>query len=302
MPTFPKHITYLLIAIIAIGILLLYFAFTNKKDTNSQNDLLLEMAKSMRGDKGQTTDDKGKKKVAKEEEPEISAEEKDDIIMIADNLCFSRELNEYQKELQKKYPEELKKELEISRDTLKSIVIKFLSGSNQFEDYEQDFYNDNKEEIDSLVHNKKIFATVIEKLTTGITEFTDDELQFQQNYPQLIEAELKRINSKGSSQKSKETAENTSLKSANPPLAVEERTKKILSLFDDEVPKNMKEILPLYIKVLDTDPGKNLYRIFGKLEGKQLLYQKIDGMAYYGLPEWFDGKKLKKEYKSKIVV
>lgn len=243
MPVIPKYITWLLIAILVIGIALLYLAVTNKKDTNSQNDLLLEMAKNLRGDRGQGTEDKGKKKVAKEEEPEISAEEKDDIIMIADNLCFSRDLNEYQKELQKKYPAELKKELEISKATLDSIVTKFLAGSNQFEDYEQDFYNDNQEEIDLLVHNKKIFAAIIEKLTKGISEFTEDELQFQQNYPQLIEAELKRINKGDKGQGAGETA---NLTKANPPLAAGERLKIILGFFDDGIPKFSGQITELY--------------------------------------------------------
>lgn len=322
MPTFPKYITWLLIAIIIIGIALLYFSITNKKDTNSQNDLLLAMAQKLGA--GEVPSPKPQVPNSKEQPEEKSAEDEDEIIRISDKLCFGKQLTKEEKDFQKKWDADVKKELANSQGILKTVIDKFLSGATEFEEYEQDFYENNKEEIDTIIHNQKLFAGIIDKLVKGETDFTEEQLQFQQNYPKEIEKELKRIRmaetpSTINHQPSTITHHpspinpplfpkpNHDFGKANPPLAKEERLKLILSFFTDGIPKTISELSPMYAKATGTKGSAgSLYNLFGRLEEGTLQTQKmiIDERAkvYYGLPEWFDGKKLKKEYKSKIAI
>lgn len=290
MPTFPKYITYLLIAILIIALACLFFAFTNKKDTDSQSDLLRAMAEKLRvenqSDKNESKHNKSEQAIAKTEEDEIQ------IIRIADIICFGEELDADEKKFYKRFKSDIDKELEYSRGTLSSIIEKFMSDKNDFSDDQKKYYEVNQEKIDYIIQHKKYFNSLIKKLIEGATDFSTEELQFQENYPKEIEAELKRL---------KKTSDNK-LSKANPPLAAGERLKIILSLFDDGIPKIAAEIARLYAKKTDTKVHTgNMSGIIGKLvDDHKLLNVKIDSKFYLAPPEWFDGRKLKPEYKEKI--
>lgn len=294
--------------ILIVVVVILYFVFSNKKDTESQSNLLLAMAEKL---KVQPEEEAPSSKL--QEQPEPTEEEKEEILRIADILCFGKQLNADDKKFYKKLKTDIDEELENSKRILSIVIDKFLTGSKDFEDYEKEFYEANKEEIDSIVQYEKLFTSIVLKLTQGQNDFSPAELEFQQNYPKEIEAELKRIKGEDTpaapspiSHLPPDSYRGTiPAKGANPPLAQGERLKIVLSLFDDGMPKSAKTITQLYSEKTGTALSKgNISDVLGRIEGKQLLYQEIkgrsDGKYFYGLPEWFDRKKLKKEYKSKI--
>lgn len=295
---FGKIDRYLLIAILAILLVCLYFLFVNKKDTNDQSNLLVAMAKKMNSDIPQSkVDDKNQYPDDQEEEiqqPQISEEEQQQVISIADKLCFGVELNEDEKKFHKAFPEEISNELKNSRDTLSIITDKFLKGENKFTEFEQEYYAANQEYIDEIIHTKRLISSVINKITTGNNDFTIEEMQVQKDYPAHIEQELARI------QKEKDK-----FKGGNPPLAAGDRLKTILSFFEDGVPKTVTDLANLYAEKTGTKVNKgNISTIFGKLvKDHQLVCTKAgkDNKIYHGLPEWFNGSKLKPEYKQKII-
>lgn len=88
-------------------------------------------------------------------------------------------------------------------------------------------------------------------------------------------------------------------------MASGERLKIILGFFDDGVPKTVTDLANLYAEKTGTKVNKgNISTIFGKLvKNHQLVCTKAgkDSKVYHGLPEWFNGSKLKPEYKSKII-
>lgn len=284
---------YLIIAILVCVVACLYFLFTNKKDTNDQNNLLLAMAEKLRV--GDVDSSENKQQV--QQAPQKTEEEQYQIEAIADKICFGKELNDEEKKFQKKFNNDINIELKRSQTILGNILNKFLSGSKDFDEFEKEFYEFYQADIDTIVQNRKCFDSVIKKLTEGITEFTAEELQCQQNYPKEIEAVLAKI------QKEKEKG-SQGLSKANPPLAAGERLKIILAMFDDGIPKTVTELAQLYADKTKTkvNPG-NVSTIFGKLvDDKKLLCQKIgkNNKIYHGLPEWFEKGKLKPEYKQKI--
>lgn len=238
-----------------------------------------------------------KKQEQVKQNPQKTEEEQYQIEAIADKICFGKELNEEEKKFQKKFNNDINIELKRSQTILGNILNKFLSGAKDFDEFEKEFYEFYQADIDTIIQNRKCFDSVIKKLTEGITEFTAEELQCQQNYPKEIEAVLAKI------QKEKEKG-SQGLSKANPPLAAGERLKIILSMFDDGIPKTVTELAQLYADKTKTkvNPG-NVSTIFGKLvDDKKLLCQKIgkNNKIYHGLPEWFEKGKLKPEYKQKI--
>lgn len=271
MQPFPKYITYLLIAILVIGIVCLYFAFTNKKDTASQNDLLLAMAEKLgTRDKGQET------RETTQQPAERTQDDDDEIIRIADMICFGKSLNADEKKFRKKYSDEINKELEFSTTTRDLLIDKFVKGEKEFTDDEKSFYESNQEDIDALVQKK----------LKGSSESTITHHESPINPPPFPKPK-------------------TEFGKANPPMAAADRLKLILSFFDDGIPKTISELAPMYATATGTKGSAgSLYNLFGRLEEGTLQTQKMiineRNRVYYGLSEWFDGKKFKKEYKSKI--
>lgn len=292
----PKYIPYLLAGIFIVSLASLYFLITNKKDTDNQSDvlsaqsgLLIALAKKLGADNPPSTSS-AKESVA----PALKTQEEEDkIIIISDKICFNKPLDADEKEFQNRFPNEIKKESQRSKQTLTSVIDKFLAGKNDFNQSEQDFYQDNQADIDTMVQDKKLFASVIDKLVAGKTDFTPAELEYQQNNPKGIEAELARIK-KGSEK----------LASATPPHAANDRLKIILSFFENKIPKTVSEICKLYAEKTNTNPDKgNFSRILGKIVDDGFLVcqsAKNGAKVYHGLPDWFENKKLKPEYQQKI--
>lgn len=307
-----KAIPYILVAILLVGIASLILLWTNKNDTKEQTDILKDqskvqsdhsqvligLAKKLIGDTApapQPAEAKPEKKAEEQPTIPLTVEEETSIIRIADKLCFGKELDAEENALAAIFPKQIKAESERSKNTLNSLISKFLSGSGSkdFTQPEKDFYEDNQVDIDTMVQNGKLAASVISKIMAGNTDFSAEELQYQQNYPKQIEAELSRL--KALAEKSK---------GSDPPSAADQRLKLILSFFEDGIPKTVTELSKLYASATKTTPSKgNASNIFGKLveEGKLLCQKAGRGKpVYHGLPTWFENDKLKPEYQQKI--
>lgn len=269
---------YILIAILIIVIVIFYFVYNNKKDTISQSELLLAMAAKMQitpinkvvENLALKTENNSKTDSSDNEETEQDSIE---IVRIAEKIYSDLELTKKEKEFESVFSEEIQEEVA----------------------YCAQFY------------------PLVKKFVSGEKEFTDQEKEFYENHSDAIESELNKIKA---SQAIKDEGNNNPViiplleasnvpEGGNPPLAQGERLKVILSFFEDSIPKTVTEISNLYSQKTGTIASKgNMSTIFGKLEGKELLWEKIKHNSrwkiFYGLPEWFDGKKLKKEYKQKI--
>lgn len=317
-----KALPYLVLAALVIGLISLYLLWENKNASKEQTDILKDQSKVQ---SDQTTllvamaqKLTGENPLAQEIDPskvsaaapaaatapapeakKLTQEEQDKIIMISDKMCFGKPLNADENVFSALFHDHIKREYEISKKTLATLVGKFLTDTKDFTTYEKDFYRDNQADIDTMVQdkklaaqNEKIFAMVISKLTSGQSDFSAAELEYQQAYPQAIEAELARI--KGEAEK---------MKGANPPSAADDRLKMILSFFTDGIPKTVTQLSELLAKETNTKPNKgNSSPIFGKLveEGKLLCQKKGPGHpVYHGLPQWFEKGKLKPEYQLK---
>lgn len=279
-----------LVCILVLVAGIFYFVFTNKKDTKDQNSLLLDMAEQLLGkDQKSKVSNHKPKEIEKEEEPvEETEEDGPEIVRIAEKLYFNKGLTAQESEFEEKFTSQILEEFEFCKQ-LYPLVDKFVSGSTDFNDQEKEFYEANKDQVDNIVQDKKHFSSVIKKLTEATNDITDEEREYYTNNTNLVDAELKRIRS---------------MAGASPPLAAGERLKTILSFFEDGIPKTVTDLASLYAQKTGTKPNKgNMSTIFGKLadEGKLQYYKpKGSNKVYHGLPEWFDGKKLKQEYKSKI--
>lgn len=292
---FPKYITYLLIALLILALACLVFLWLNHRETKDQSTLLVAMAEKLGAVKE-------KRQVAAKNESannesgstnnSISEEEQDQIVAIADKLCFDKELTDEENALYKRFSVEIDKEKENSEKVLNTIVDKFLN-KGELNAYEKEFYDFYPEDIDSIVRDAMLFNSIIKKLTEGNNDFTEEELQFRENNAKEIEKELLSL---------KEADENK--KGANPPLVQGERIKIILSFFEDGVPKTVTELAEMYSDRTGTKVNKgNISTIFGKLVDQHKLIAikpQADGKVYHGLVEWFDGKKLKPQYAEKI--
>lgn len=211
-----------------------------------------------------------KSKVKSEEEVEQSAEPAEPtaedwkkIYAISEKIYFMKPLTIHEKKIQKEFDSYIQADIAYCEQFYP--IIEKIVKEEQLIGEEQAFYEDNKEQVDAQVAHRKEQAL------------------------------------KQPPENSKSEILNPKLNGANPPLNIEERNKKILSLFEDGIPKSVPQIKPLYMTATGTDPGKNLYRIFGKLEGKFFTPYKDGRITYYCLPEWFEGRKLKPEFKNKIV-
>lgn len=293
---------YILIAILVVAVIAVVLIFMTRKENNehhdAQDDLLLAMAEKLRVSptihESQVQEVKSKDKVAsKAAEPT----EEEEIIAIADKICFNQHLTAEEKALQAKFPKEVQKRLEQSKQILGNIINKFVSGSKDFSEYEKEYYEAFQEQIDSIMNFKKSLDAIVLKISKGITDFSDEELQFQQNHPKQIELALAQIKKKDDAKGSND------LKGANPPISADQRLKIILNLFEDGIPKTVTELATLYAQKAKVTFNKgNMSKVFGKLvDQEQLMCEKFrNGKVYHGPPNWFENKKLKNHYKQNI--
>lgn len=266
---YSKIDRYILIAILVVVIIILYYSYKNNKDTGEQSGLLVAMANKLNASAGieQTYSN-----IKLDIEPksgntikivprEETPEDGPEIARIAEKIYWREKLTKEEDDFVAIFPIQIDEEVEFCNQ-LFQLVRKFMDGVTDFTDEEKQFYDTNSEIIELELNKRKVAQDPNQKLTNDI-------------------------------------------KGANPPLAAGERLKIILSFFDDGIPKTVTQIADMYAEKTGTKASKgNVSTIFGKLEGKQLLWQEIEHNSrwkvYYGLPEWFEGKKLKKEYKSKI--
>lgn len=251
----------LIVAIIGIAAAL-YFLFINKKDTNTQTEALLQMMGGKENSKSQTLNSKTSENAADDEPPVPTDEDWKKIYTISEKIYFKKPLTIHEKKIQKDFDSYIQADIAYCEEFYP--IVEKIVKEEQLNEEEQAFYDENKEQVDSQVNHRRELAL------------------------------------KQPPENSKSETLNSKLDGANPPVSIEERNKKILALFEDGVPKSVPQIKPLYMKATGHDPGKNLYRIFGKMEGKFLTPYKDGKITYYCLPEWFDGKKLKSEFKNKI--
>ncbi len=312
---FGKIDRIVLFIIAGLLIVCVYFLFINKKDTADQSSLLVAMAKKL---DSSSEEKKPVTKAAKKEEsrPELTEQDKEQIVVLADKICLNKQLTKEDKEFRDAFNPEIIAELTVSKSHLKNVIDKFLSGNIDFTEEQKEFYESNQADIDIIIQDKKYFNAVIQKITSGITEFTEGELQYQQNNPKIIEDELARLKPKES--KGSNASNGNELKGAAPPLSADEYLKLILSFFSDNIPKTVTDLSELYADATKSNPNKgNMSRKLGSLEDKgQLKFVAgKGGKIYYGPPEWFvdkklkiefcpkdwlDGEKLKQEFKNKI--
>lgn len=259
---YSKIDRYILIAILVVVIIVLYFSYKNNKDTGEQSSLLLSMANRLDFNTlpPVKTEQVDNTPLIPREE---TPEDGPEIIRIAEKIYSGKDLTAHEKQFQIIFANEINEEIEFCHK----------------------------------------FYPLVKKFIEGEKEFTDEEKQFYENNSEAIESELKRLRSKQLDNDENSSSDN--LTGANPPLAPGERLKMILSFFEDGIPKTVTQLADLYASKTGTKASKgNISTIFSKLEGNQLLWQKIEHNSrwkvFYGLPEWFDGKKLKKEFKQKI--
>lgn len=264
---FSKINTFLLIAVLLILVAVLYLVFFNKKETSKQNDALSVILAKLMGEKIEKPEVRSEKLevAAEEENKEPTEEDWKQIYAISEKIYFAKPRTIFEKQFQKKFEKQINDDLAFCNEFY-PIVTKIEKDEMTFDVQENEFYEANKEQIDAEVAHRK-----------AKSESQKSELRSEE--PKI---------------------DNKDLDGATPPLSVEERNKKILSLFEDGIPKTVKQLVPLFEKATGNNPGKNAYRIFGSMEGKFLTSYKTGKLTYYCLPEWFEGRKLKEEYKSKI--
>lgn len=279
----------LIVAIIGIAAAL-YFLFINKKDTNTQTEALLQMMGKAENPKSKNLNSKSEEPA--DDEPEVPTDEEwKEIYAISEKIYFKKPLTIHEKKVQKEFDSYMQKDIEYCNEFY-PVVDKMVAGV-ELNITENEFYEANKEDVDKEVYFRNLKA-VTKKLSSK-EELNEREKEFYEANKEKVSTKLSLYIDNNN-----KVSELTNLAKANPPGNIEERNKKILSLFEDGIPKSVPQIKPLYMKATGHDPGKNLYRIFGKLEGKFLTPYKDGNITYYCLPEWFDGRKLKSEFKKKI--
>ena len=315
---------YLLIALVAIGLIALYFLFTNHKKGNDRDNLLVAMARKLGANDFDGSEPEEKKQSQKTEAKAAPTEEEEvQITNIADKLCFSKALTQEEAQFQKRFQQEILDELNTSRKVLGILINKFMSGVKEFDTFEQEFYTANQQEIDTIVHSRKVLDSVVSKIIEGRDDFTAEELQSQQTYPQYIEHALAQIKAANPNVKTPAAFtdqsnppgapagpqlpaadSDPSLTKANPPMAAGERLKLILSFFEDKIPKNITQIANLYAQETKTKAHTgNISTTVGTLveEGKLMCVKAgKNNKVYHGPPQWFDKKRMKEEYLKNI--
>lgn len=280
----------LIVVIIGIGVAL-YFLFTNKKDNARQNDALAVILKSIYGEEIPAKEEKVEKK--KEELPaEPTEKDWEQIYAISEKIYFKKPRTEFEKKFQKRFDTYINADVEYCNEFYP--IIDKMIADTELNAIENEFYKVNKEDVDKEVYFRNLKA-VTKKLSSK-EELNEKEKEFYEANKEKISTKLSLYIENNNN----EVSQLTELAKSNPPLAVEERNKQILSFFEDGIPKTVPQISELFKSATGHDYAKNIYRVLGSLEGKFLTPYKHGKITYYCLPEWFDGRKLKPEFKNAI--
>ena len=186
---YGKFDRYLLIAILVVAVIAVVLIFISRKENNehhdSQDDLLLAMAAKLRAtpviNESEVQEVKENKTSANKNKP--TEDEEEQMIAIADKICFNQQLTAEEKALQEKFPKDLQKRIEQSRQILGNIINKFVAGSNDFDEYEKEFYETFQEQIDNIMNFKKSVDAIALKISNGITDFLLKSSNFSKTTP-----------------------------------------------------------------------------------------------------------------------
>lgn len=261
----------LIVVVIALGACL-YLLFQNKKDTNTQNNALALLLKKLTGEAAnEFTEESKEASIKTPAEPTDKDWEK--IFAISEKIYKDQKLTKSEEAFYTKWKEKIDSDIEFCKQFY-PVVLKFMDGQ-ELTDEDREFYETNQEEVDKEVNHRK------GKLADTGSEKPEDNVS-------LVP------------QSSASQHQSSDLNGAKPPLAIEERNRIILSLFEDGIPKTVKKLHDLFKAQTGHDYGKNAYRVFGSMEGKFITAYKKGDKTYYCLPEWFEGRKLKSEFKNRI--
>lgn len=273
MMNFGKINMILLIVVIVIALVILYFVFFNKKDMKRQDDALATILKQFTGGERESEQKPEARSQKPEEQPgEPTEKEWESIYRVSDKIYKGEGLTQKEAAIQKKFQSQIFEDLEFLKVFYP--VCDKLQKSEELSEDDKAFYEANKEMIDAEVNHRN-----------GVRSPEIGDKQPASTSP-------------ASSPNSKPPTPH--LNKADPPTAIDKRNQTILSFFSDGVPKTAKTILNLFKEATGHDYGKNMHRVLGQLEGKFLTPLKVGNITYYNLPEWFDGRKLKPEYKKNI--
>lgn len=270
---FAKINTFLLIAVIIILAGIFYFVFVNKKDMNALWDILQPVSKKGAKDKAEASEEQQEVETVPAEPANPTPEEWTDIYAISEKIYFKKPLTVYEKKLKDKFSGQVANDLEFCNEFYP--VVEAVQTGTELRDTQKAFYEVNKEQVDAEVEHRKKLADTSAPHSAG------------KEQPEAGKEQA-------------EAKQSGNMEKGKPPLAIAERNNLILSFFEDKIPKTAKKLYELYTEATNHDYGKNWYRVMASLEGKFLTPQKKGKITYYCLPEWFDGRRLKEQYKLSI--
>jgi hypothetical protein len=283
----------------------LWFLFNNKKDNEMHGNALAVLLKKFAQEDEVASDPLplNLKLQTPNSQPVPSELSNDDwfsIYAISDKLFSGTQLNKQEKSIYAKFESYVLTDLEFLKQ-LRPIVEKLALQENQdgleLTNEEQIFYEANKDTVDQEVEHRKKQSAVWK---SQVSSSDKQQSGLLSDKPATSEPDTADVPTPNSSERSpSDRLQTPDLTKSNPPLAKDKRNEVILSLFLDGIPKTAPQLHERYKKATGHDYGKNWGRVLGSMEGKFLtpIRNKGNNKIYYALPEWFDGKKLKEEYK-----
>lgn len=249
--------------LVLIGIVL-FLLYRMNKMMNMQTSLLIGMAGKLGvipEDKPQATSHKPQENT---EHQEPSKEEQDEeIVRIAEKLYNGKILSKKDKEFYKEFKKDIDEE-----------TVYFLA--------------DDLQRISDAIKNE--------------TELTEEDVAMYKKNFDAFKDKLK-LEELPAEVKIKEVKK----REINTPDTPEGKEKLMMSFFEDGIPKTLTTLAELYAKecglvVSSGNTSKIVYKLEEdeKIKGQKILHQSRNKI-FYGLPDWFEGKKLKKEVRKKII-
>lgn len=165
-----------------------------------------------------------------------------------------------------------------------------------------------KEEHEETVEESEMIAAIADKIFDE-KKLTKEEKKFKKKFESEIEEELKILKEdKEDEEKNpnkdekKETEKEVNEITETAPKEKKDVNKKpsredtVLYLFADGIPKISYSLIKLYAEKRGTKPNGSIHVLFTQMVNDNKLGKYKN---YYGPVNWFDGKKMKKEYYEK---
>jgi len=139
----------------------------------------------------------------------------------------------------------------------------------------------------------EMIAEIADKIYDG-KELTDEEKEFKKKFKNEIKEEIELLKGWNKNNEETKVPKNTPKKKERKKISREDS---VLSLFENGIPKTSIELINLYAEKRGTKPNGSVHIVFNKMVKDNKLGRYNN---YYGLIDWFDGKKMKKEFSEKI--